>query len=134
MMNILVVSPNYPYESDSVYPFVKSLFDEVSKNGWNVFVLAPQSVTSALLHRKKLRPQEWTYIINKTRITVFQPYSYTPLHGLLGLYNYMIRRSALRFLHKKKLDFDVCYCHLVLCLLGVTLHEKKEYSCFRCIR
>lgn len=110
-MNILVVTPNYPYGEEADYPFVKNICDEFAKKGHDVTILAPQSVTSALLHHKKLRPRKRQYEVYGHVVTVYQPYSFTSTHGMLKLYNYMIKLSVNYFLCKEKLKPDVCYCH-----------------------
>lgn len=109
--SILVVTPNYPIEGDPVYPFVKNLCDEFVKRNLIVTVLSPQSVTSALLHQKKLRPRVRKEIIGEKEITIYQPYCITPLHKFLKAYNDAIQYSALRFLKKHRIKVDVCYCH-----------------------
>lgn len=125
MRNILVVTPNYPIEGNPVYPFVKKLCDEFAKNGWKVTVLANQSVTSSLLHHKSRRPKMRSYYIGGEEVVVYQPYTITPPHGLLWLYNYMIRLSILRFLRKNKLMPDVCYCHFWCSAYWVMPYMKK---------
>lgn len=123
---ILVVTPNYPYKEDSVYPFVKSLVDEMVKKGQSITILSPQSISSAWLHHKKLRPKVWSYSVGDSTIRVYQPYSITPMNGMLQTYNYMIRQSALSFLRKEKLDFDVCYCHFWCAAYWVMPYMKKH--------
>lgn len=124
---MLVVTPNYPYGNDSVYPFVKSLFDEVVKRGWNVIILSPQSVTSSFLHHKQLRPKKWSYEIGQGMVTVYQPYSVTPMNQMLQTYNLMIRLCALSFLRKSKIKIDVCYCHFWCSAYWVIPYMKKHH-------
>ena len=126
MKRILVVSPNYPIEGDSVYPFVKNLCDEFVKKGMDVTVLAPQSLTSSLLHHKKLRPRIREYYVGDKKVTVYQPYVFTPLHGFLKMYNYSIRNSLLFFLRRNKLEPDVCYCHFWCSSYWVIPYMKKH--------
>lgn len=123
---ILVITPNFPYQGDSVYPFVKNLIDEIVKKGQSVTVLSPQSITSAWLHHKKLRPQMWSYNVGEVTVKVYQPYSVTPMNGMLRAYNYMIRQSALSFLRKTQLEFDVCYCHFWCAAYWVMPYMKKR--------
>lgn len=125
-MKILVVAPNYPFNKEADYPFVKNLCDEFAKKGHDVSVLAPQSVTSALIHRKKIRPRKRMYNVDGRNVTVYQPYSFTPLHGALKLYNYMIKQSVLSFLYKKKLNFEVCYCHFWCSAYWALPYMKKH--------
>lgn len=123
---ILVITPNYPIEGDPVYPFVKNLCDEFAQSGLSITVLSPQSVTSSLLHHKKLRPVVRKEIVEGSTITIYQPYSITPLHKHLRIFNYFIRYSALRFLRKNKICADVCYCHFWCSAYWVMPYMKKH--------
>ena len=125
-MNILVVSPNYPYGKEADYPFVKNLCDEFAKKGHEVTVLAPQSVTSAFLHKKKLRPKKRDYFVDEHMVTVYQPYSITPFHGALKLYNYMLKQSVLKVLRHKRIEPDVCYCHFWCSAYWVMPYMKQK--------
>lgn len=124
--SILIITPNYPIEGDPVYPFVKNLCDEFAKKGYDINVLAPQSITSAFLHKKKLRPKKRNYVVDGHKVTVYQPYSFTPLHGTLKLYNYMIKQSTLKALRILHLKPDVCYCHFWCSAYWVMPYMKKH--------
>lgn len=126
MNSILVVTPNYPTKDNSVYPFIRTLCKEFIKNGKDVEVLAPQSVTAAILHRRKMRPRRWEDVVDGSVITIHQPYTLTPLHGMLRLYNFMIRLSALCFLRKNNIKPDVCYCHFWCSAYFVMPYMKKN--------
>ena len=109
--SILVITPNYPIEGDPVYPFVKIICEEFAKRGIRISVLSPQSLTSAFLHRKRLRPTYREEEIAGNTISIYQPYCITPFHRFLKAYNFSIRLSALFFLKKHNINLDVCYCH-----------------------
>ena len=109
--SILVVTPNYPIDGDPVFPFVKNLCDEFVKQGLHVTVLSPQSITSAWMHHKKLRPRVRKEYIEGKEITIYQPYTFTPSHNHLKAYNHFIKLSVLWFLKRTGIKADVCYCH-----------------------
>ena len=125
-IKILVVAPNFPYKKDTVYPFVKNLCDEFSKKGLEVSILAPQSITSAILHFGKLRPKKWSYEVGNSKIVVYQPYSITPLHRMLKLYNLLIQQCILYFLRKEKIKADICYCHFWCSAYWVLPYMKRN--------
>ena len=124
--SVLLITPNYPIAGDPVYPFVKNLCDEFAKSNINVTVVSPQSVTSSWLHRKKLRPRIRTEYIEGKEITIYQPYSLTPKQKHLKAYNYFIRLSVLWFLKRRRLNFDVCYCHFWCSAYWVIPYMKQH--------
>ena len=126
MKSMLVITPGYPIKGDPVYPFIKNLSDEFIKSGLSITVISPQSVTSALLHHKRLRPIVRKEHVDGKTVTVYQPYSITPLHKHLRAYNYAIRKSVLRFLRKNKICADVCYCHFWCSAYWVMPYMKKH--------
>ena len=109
--SILVVTPNYPIEGEPVYPFVKNLCVEFANRGISVIVLSPQSITSAIFHKRKLRPKVWTEVVSGNEIIVYQPYSFTLSYKYLKTYNNIVRFVVTCFLRKNKIKVDVCYCH-----------------------
>lgn len=108
---ITVITPDYPYKSESVYPFVQNLCEAFVKQGYDVSVVVPQSITSALLHRIKLRPKKRVDTIAGRSIVVYQPYYFSVSfkHHLIN--NFLIRRCLKRFFSKNKLHPDFVYCH-----------------------
>lgn len=124
--SILLITPNYPIEGDPVFPFVKNLCDEYAKRGINIIVIAPQSITSSLLHRKNYRPFVRKESVNGNNVTIYQPYTITPLHKFLHAYNYLIRQSVILFLKRTKLKADVCYCHFWCSAYWVMPYMKKN--------
>ena len=108
---ILFVTPDYPIEGDPVYTFVQNLCHEFARKGCEVNVLATQSLTSALKHKKNKRPKVRYEEVNGHTITVYQPYTITLSYRFLKLYNYMRRLGTMRFLLKNNIQADVCYCH-----------------------
>ena len=108
---ILVVTPDYPIEGEPVYTFVQNLCYEFARKGCSVTVLATQSLTSAIKHRKNKRPKVRYEDVDGNRITIYQPYTITPTYNFWKLYNLTTRWGAMRFLRKQKLKPDVIYCH-----------------------
>lgn len=109
-MNFLVLSPDYPDDRRSSFPFVRQLVDELAKLGHNIQVVAPYSLT----HNKRLIKQEGSYKCGKGVVTVYRPY-------YLSFSNYKIAGYSpnawfLRMAYKKGLKMikgvpDVVYGH-----------------------
>lgn len=123
---ILVVSPNYPTKGEPVYTFVKNLCDEFVRKGVSLYILSPQSLTSALIHHNKKRPRVWYDTFEGCRIAVYQPYTITFPYRFWRLYNYMGRLAAMRFLRRNKIEADVCYCHFYRSAYLVLPYIKKN--------
>lgn len=109
--DITVITPDYPYKSESVYPFVQNLCEAFVRHGYGVTVVVPQSITSAMLHRIKLRPKKRVELIEGKSIVVYQPYCLSVSFKHHDINNYLIRRSLKRFFRKNKLRPDFVYCH-----------------------
>lgn len=111
LRSILVVSPNYPYKGESVFPFVKNLCEEFVRQGHEVTVLCPQSVTSSLLHRKGQRPKEWTDDVAGKTIRVYQPRYITAPFKYHDINNFSLRICLSLFFLTHKIEQDAVYSH-----------------------
>lgn len=109
--NILVVSPDYPYKEEYVYPFVQNLCNELARQGYTVVVLSAQSITSAIIHNKKIRPKERQEEVGTSKVSIYQPITVTFPYRFWRLYNYMTRWGTMKFLKKMKFKPDIVYCH-----------------------
>lgn len=77
-MHICVVSEGYPGLNDSSYVFVQQLCHALADNGVKVSVIAPQSITKAIVRRRNLDPVvSWTLTRNKNKVKVYRPYILT---------------------------------------------------------
>lgn len=56
-MKLLVVSTDYPSKGRPVFVFVEQLVQHLLLKGVEVVVVAPQSLTHAIIHKKALRPR-----------------------------------------------------------------------------
>jgi len=109
--NICVVSPGYPTENDADYPFVGQLCREFIKQNVNVKVVCPQSITSAIIHKKKLHPlHRVETIAGFGNVEVFQPL-YISLPARFAKFNVLSKCLSAKFLRKIVSDCDACYCH-----------------------
>lgn len=53
---ICFIVPNYPFDGEPVYTFVKQLICAVADLGIECLVIAPQSLTKRLIRKRKKRP------------------------------------------------------------------------------
>lgn len=111
MQKILVITPDYPFECETNYPFVKNLCEEFVRKGCEVTVLCPQSKTSAMLHGKLKRPTERYDTVDDKIINVYQPYYITVPTQYHNINNQLLRIGLKLFFMRHKLNPDICYCH-----------------------
>lgn len=109
--SILVITPNYPIDGEPVYPFVKDLCEQFVKIGCDIVVLSPQSITSCILHSKKIRPRKRFDIVSGKKIFIYQPLYITFPHKYHNINNFFIRLCLKLFFIKYKINQDVVYCH-----------------------
>lgn len=109
--SILVITPNYPIDGDPVYPFVKNICDQFAIMGHEVVVVSPQSITSSILHSKKMRPVERVDSVKGKRITIYQPLYITFPHKFHNVNNFLIRLCLKFFFKRNKIRQDIVYCH-----------------------
>ena len=106
-MNICIVSENYPADGHPFYAFVENLCVNITKQGHNVTVIAPQSLTKILIRGvKKLQ-----YKSVAKGVTIIRPI-YITVGRFSVLFNYFTFRLAVGrvFLDIYK-KIDVCYGH-----------------------
>ena len=113
--HICVISEGYPFESDSWFSFVEQIVKAFCKNGVRCTVISPQSITKALIRKKKVRPVEWTQHTEYGDIAVYQPYYFSvgskcPVFLNNIVYDDYIK-SVVKIYKKKHLDADRFYGH-----------------------
>lgn len=109
--NILVITPDYPYKKESVYPFVQNICEEFARKGYGVTVVSPQSLTSSIFHRTELRPQKRLEKIGDKEINIYQPYYFSVSFRYHDINNYLIRICLKHFFRKNNIKPDIVYCH-----------------------
>ena len=107
-MNIVIVSWDYPDYRRSVFPFVKNLVVEWTKQGHSCTVVAPYSITQNKRFCKYASKEE------NNKITVLRP-NYISLSTLtifgISLTNYLHEKAVNRALKSIKSIPDIIYCH-----------------------
>lgn len=112
-MKICIVSTDYPSKGRPVYVFVEQLVHQLLKQGLEIVVISPQSITHSLIHKKPLRPK-----VNKVipsdgiEYKVYRPYylsagdNYPKLTRCFDAF----RRKSIADIVKKEQP-DVLYAH-----------------------
>ena len=113
-MKICFIVEGYPTAKDPFFSFIREIVIELAKRGNACTVIAPQSVTRAVLHKIPLRPLIWKEEkSNEYTITIMQP-KYFAFPGKLRLskYNKVYFERAVKSAFKKLgKSYDVLYAH-----------------------
>lgn len=73
-MHICFTAGSFPRGKEAIYTFVKEYVDAIADRGVKCSVIAPQSVSRALIGRARMRPKRWHYFtIGGNRVDVYQP-------------------------------------------------------------
>lgn len=127
-MRICVISPSYPYKNRVEYVFVEQLCNEWAKQGHEVTVIAPQSITKNLFRKKTSIPKKYEFYIGQNHLTIYRPkiitIGNTPLLG--GVINYSVTSTTIRKVLKNlPCKPDIIYCHFWLSASWVVRTAKE---------
>lgn len=113
-MNICFVVEGYPTPEDPFEPFVKNTIAEMARQGVRCTVIAPQSVTRALIHKVPIRPEIWTDKIDETHsVRLYQP-RYMSFSGKAEDLNRKLFLKAARGAYRRisaEVKIDALYAH-----------------------
>lgn len=127
-MNICVSTDNYPSEGKAVNVFVEQLVCALVDLGVEMNVIAPQSITKALLQHDNLLPKVKDYFTKKgNSYKVYRPYKISFGNGHKTLYKLVESFNAGRF-NKclKRIQPDVCYGHFMHCGLKMLNYASNN--------
>jgi len=114
-MNIVIVAENYPYKDDPAFAFVQQLSYALSNEGHKITVIAPQSVSKALMRRSSIKPRISVDISpEEYEIDIFRPFtltfSNTKSYILKRISNKITTIAIKRGIRKCK-HIDALYCY-----------------------
>lgn len=115
-MHILISAQSYPSPNNHLSAFVAVLAEEMVRQGTDVTVLAPQSLTTCWRHKIPLCPQKYRVTINtperKREMTILRPLCITFGQGRFYRLSVQINRFIVNRAAKKlKKRPDVVYSH-----------------------
>lgn len=130
---ITIIADNYPGVNHVSFVFVQQLvhamidLDQCVK----INVIAPQSVVSALIHRKSLLPKHSKAITERGKgYDVYRPYIISfGLRNYFAKFTYWFNKCAVRKL-LKKIDSDIIYSHfwgVATLVYEYALNNKKPF-------
>ncbi len=113
--HICFICPDYPTYDDPVFTFIRQLVCEVSDMGIKCSVIAPQSITKAIIRKKKRRPFFWQDISEENnKIDIYQPsyfsFSNTKIFGI-SLSSVFAQKAIIKSFDKINIKPDILYAH-----------------------
>lgn len=111
-MNICFVVEEYPTPQDPKMPFIRSLILQFARQSVKCTVIAPQSLTGAIVNKYPLRPVKWIDSVdNGEDITVYQPIYLTFSNAFKNAKEKNFVRAAKKAYSKIKEKQDALYGH-----------------------
>lgn len=111
-MHICFIVGGYPTHDDPFIPFIKNTVAEMAKQGVRCTVIAPQSITRAIIHKVPVRHESWIDKIDENvSVEVLQP-KFFSLSGRAQTINHnlFIRAAKKAYKNIKEVP-DVLYGH-----------------------
>jgi glycosyltransferase involved in cell wall biosynthesis len=131
--SLCVITTDYPSEGRPVYIFVEQLVNALVDKGVKVAVVAPQSITRAVIRHEALLPKEAEHkTLSGNKYFVYRPYVFTFGDGheiLYKLANYYNQNNIKRYISKTKPS--ILYAHFWNnALLGLGYAMKRNIPLF----
>lgn len=133
--SVCFIANGYPTKDDPVYAFIKPIANTMADMGIMCTVIAPQSVSSSIKNKKKLRPKKWLdKSDNGNTITIIQP-KYFSFSGLkvkgINLSVASRDRAIINVFNKEKIKPDAIYAHFWDCgIAAAKMLEKTDIPLF----
>ncbi len=129
-MEILFVVDGYPAPGLPYSAFIGVLCEELLRQGHNINVIAPQSITRSIVRKVPLAPK---YTVANTfgdnSIKVYRPYVITFGNGILKRLGLWLTKAVVQFeANRKEINPDICYAHFwysAYNILGWASSKKK---------
>lgn len=112
-MKLCIVSEGYPSINGDDFVFVEQLCMELSRQGHEITVIAPQSLTKIFYRGNKLVPFKRTEIKDGANVTVYSPL-YISLSNLTGKIKLLGKLKSIaieKVIKSFSFNPDVIYCH-----------------------
>lgn len=110
-MNILISASGYPSQTVPYAAFVKNIAEEMIRQGNNVIVIAPQSVTKSLFRKILLLPKKEIQNVGGSEIVILRPKVLTFGDGVFGKLTNVFNRVMVYLTAMKLPTPDIVYAH-----------------------
>lgn len=131
---ICIIAEGYPTKLNPVYSFIDQIACAFADYGYEIVVIAPQSITRCIFGNKKLNPRKWVKLTGKNNsITVYQPYYFTfSNYGLSLKIQYFLFRLCVKYVVRtNSIESDIYYGHFWSCgLIAAEIANKANKKSF----
>lgn len=110
-MNILISASGYPSPNVPYAAFVQNIAEEMLRQGNNVTVIAPQSLSKAIIRHIPVLPRIEIQKVDDSEITIIRPHVITFGDGLFARLTNAFNRFAVCLTAKRVLQPDIVYAH-----------------------
>lgn len=110
-MNILISASGYPSPTVPYAAFVQNIAEEMLRQGNQVTVIAPQSLTKSIIRHIPILPKIEVQKIDSFEITIIRPRVITFGDGLFARFTNIFNRFAVYLTARKLLTPDIVYAH-----------------------
>lgn len=126
---IALIAPNYPSKGTPVYIFVQQLVHQLVDMGYDLNIIAPQSITSRIIRGTKLRSKHTQELTeNGNKYNVHRPYYFSAGNSsnkaLKSFVAWNYRNAILSVL--RRLNPDVVYGHFWSSVVPVAPYCKRN--------
>jgi teichuronic acid biosynthesis glycosyltransferase TuaC len=130
MINLLVIAVDYPYINNHRQIFLKHNLEQLLLYGLNITVVAPQSITSHIKNKNKLRPFKLVSEFDSKSYLIYSPLyvSFSNIVFLNGLRRYLFYLSVLNTIRIENLHFDFIYSHFLDMSSYSSYKLSKKYN------
>ncbi|MGP4070380.1 glycosyltransferase [Halobacillus sp. B29] len=115
-MKILIISNHYPHGENNEYIFVKQLVDKWVLQGHECTVISPESLTTSIKNKRKLRGYITTYkVSNDKSYKLYSPkfMTFSNFAFIKKLANKLFNRAVMSTVKKNEIEFDLIYSHFL---------------------
>ena len=132
-MDILYISDKYPTDDNPYTSFISTICNEFVRQGHNVTVVSPCSITTQLRHKWKIPPLRNQFRVTRKDNTTGYVNVYRPRYISLGQspatakVSFLLRAITLnRFLNKHRIKADIIYAKFFAAAVDATEYADKN--------
>lgn len=127
MKHILIIADGYPSPGLPYSAFIANIAQEMTRQGMNVSVIAPQSLTKHWLRHVPLAPRHFTQEVEGRTIHIYRPYSITIGDGRLGFITRWCNRFVTTCVARQMSTPDAVYAHFWLnAVMAIPYVQQKH--------
>ena len=127
MTHILIIADGYPSKGLPYSAFIANIAEEMTRQGMEVSVIAPQSLTKHWLRHLPLAPRHFTQEAGGRTIHIYRPWSITAGDGRFGFLTRWWNKQVTTRTAKRLPTPDIVYAHFWLnAVMAIPYVQAKQ--------